>query len=91
MKNGRMLIGFNISCFVSAKNSAFVKKANVINNMWPASMLAKSRTARENGRRMMLDKNSIAPTRGRMATGTPFGHTIAVMYLMPLCLKPTAL
>ena len=54
-------------------------------------MLAKSRTASEKGRNTMLDSTSITPTSGLIATGTPCGQAIPVMYLMPLCLNPTML
>ena len=53
-----------------ANSMASVSRANVTSSMCPASMLAKSRTARLNGRRTMLERNSMSPTRGRIATGT---------------------
>ena len=44
-------IGLSSHCCVWAKSMASVSNANVTSNMCPASMLAKSRTARLNGRR----------------------------------------
>ena len=76
---------------MSDRTSSCVSSANVTSSMWPASMLAKSRTARLNGRRTMFERISITPTSGRMPTGTECGHIMPVMYLMPLCLKPTML
>ena len=40
-------------------------------SMCPANMLAKSRTAMVNGRRMMFDRNSIGISRMCMAHGIP--------------------
>ena len=37
--------------------------AKIVSSTWPAAMLAKSRTARENGRRTNFEKNSIGTTR----------------------------
>ena len=78
MKNGRIAIGLSSHCIVSANSIALVSRANVTSSMCPASMLAKSRTARLNGRRMMFDRNSISPTSGRIATGTFRGHNMPV-------------
>ena len=47
----------------SAVNSVMQSTAKVTSRMWPASMLAKSRTASEKGRTMNVEMNSIGVTR----------------------------
>ena len=42
---------------------------NTSSSMWPANMLAKSRTASENGRTRKFEKNSIGISSGRMNHG----------------------
>ena len=44
--------------------------------MWPASMLAKSRTVSENGRTRIVEMNSIGVTRMYSAFGTPGGNSV---------------
>ena len=61
--------------FVSAWNNASDSRANVTSRMWPASMLAKSRTVSENGRTRIVEMNSMTPTSGLSAVGTPGGHS----------------
>ena len=46
----------------------------VTSRMWPASMLAKSRTASENGRMRKVERNSIGVTSRYRALGTPGGN-----------------
>ncbi len=43
---------------------------------WPATRLAKSRTASEKGRIRKTDTNSMIPTSGFSPVGTPGGHTM---------------
>src|SRR6478672_13401949 len=56
-----------------AAHSAALSTANVTRMRWPASMLAKSRTASEKGRTMNVETNSMTMTSGRIAFGTPGG------------------
>ncbi|CAB4823426.1 unannotated protein [freshwater metagenome] len=63
----------------------------VTSRMWPASMLAKSRTAWLNGRMKNVESTSMMPTRGLSAIGTPGGHAIWAKYFMPWCLTPTTM
>src|SRR5258706_7733099 len=58
-----------------AAQSAALRTANVTRIRWPASMLAKSRTASEKGRTMNVETNSMIITSGRIAFGTPGGIT----------------
>ena len=58
------------------KSRASVSRAKVTSSRWPASMLAKSRTASENGRTRKVDRNSIGVTRTYRALGTPGGKSV---------------
>ncbi len=64
MRNGMMPSGMKKTWFVSASTSDLVRMAKVTRRMWPASMLAMSRTVSENGVTMIVETNSMAPTRG---------------------------
>ena len=56
-------------------NSAAQSTENVTRIRWPASMLAKSRTASEKGRTRNTETTSMITTSGRIAFGTPGGTT----------------
>ena len=60
-----------------------------LNITWPATRLANNRTAKLNGLTSKTETNSIAPTRGFKATGTPGGHNKFVKYFIPSVLIPT--
>ena len=67
MKNGRIAHRLQHELLgLGDEQARCVRKANVMSSMWPASMLAKSRTASENGRKTMLERNSMTPTSGCM-------------------------
>src|SRR5215207_11645646 len=90
MKNGSTKSG--LSAAVLAVMRASVRMAKVTSRRWPASMLAKSRMARENGRTMNVETNSMGATRKYSANGTPGGKHDVLRYLKnPWCLMPTAL
>ena len=60
--------------------------------MWPANMLAKSRTARVNGRMMNTWSSSIGVTRISAPMGTPGGMAASLKYLPAPCSRmPTQL
>src|SRR3954447_7526937 len=71
MKKGSTKIGMRNA--VPAVMRASVRMAKVTRRRWPASMLAKSRMARENGRTMNVETNSMGATRKYRAKGTPGG------------------
>jgi hypothetical protein len=48
---------------------------NVTSRMWPASMLAKRRTAREKGRMRNVERNSIGVTSRYRPLGSPGGNS----------------
>ena len=54
--------------------SSSVSRANVTRMRWPASRLAKSRTASEKGRTMKVETSSIGVTSTYRAAGTPGGN-----------------
>ena len=55
---------------------AAVRTAKVASSRWPASMLAKSRTARAKGRTKMSDTKLMTANKGSTNTGTPGGNMI---------------
>ena len=57
-----------------AANSAAESTAKLTSSRWPASMLAKSRTASESGRVKRMPTSSIGATSGRIGFGTPGGN-----------------
>src|SRR5689334_19828685 len=66
-ENGRTTtVGFSA-------HSAALNTAKVTRIRWPASMLAKSRTASEKGRTMNVETISMMKTSGRISFGTPGG------------------
>ncbi len=77
MTNGRGRMIATTDLVKSAADST----ANVTSNRWPASMLAKSRTASENGCRMSTVRSSMKTTSGRKAAGTPGGTSAFFTYL----------
>ena len=74
MPNGRMPIGIRMNFIVSAWTRASVRRANVTSRMCPAIMLAMSRTVWEKGRMRIVETNSMTPTSGLSAVGTPGGQ-----------------
>ena len=56
-------------------NIAVVSTAKLTSRRWPASMLAKSRTAMDSGRTKNTETNSMGVTRMYRATGTPGGNS----------------
>ena len=65
-----------------------VSSDSAVSRMWPAIMLARSRTASEKGRTRNSCTNSIGVTRTYSAFGTPGGKRCPVRYLNPWLLKP---
>src|SRR6478609_1654970 len=72
-----------------AVKSVMVSTEKVTRRMWPASMLAKRRTASEKGRTRNVDTNSIGTTSSSNAFGTPGGANAFQKYFNPLCFTPT--
>ena len=64
---------------------AAASSAIAVRRMWPAIMLARSRTDSENGRTMNFEMNSIGATRTSIAFGTPGGMTEPLRYCHGPC------
>ena len=67
-----------IGFIVSAWNIASLSRANVTSRMWPASMLAKSRTVSENGRTKIVEMNSIGVDEDVQRLGHAGGEQVAL-------------
>jgi hypothetical protein len=61
-------------------------RVNTSNSMWPANMLAKSRTDSENGRIRNVEMNSIGISSGRMYQGAG-GTSEFLKYLTTPCFR----